>query len=699
MWKKQDDRIEDLRRKASEILNRSLDCDSGREKQEFEKIVTELRIHQVELELQNEELREAQIELEKQRDRYSRLFNNAPVGYLTVDASGIVIDVNQTLADMLDRNFSDIRHAPFSKFVHGEDRVIFFSTFKTLIRHSERKKIEIRLVRADGNCFHARLEAKPASIGGLYGEAGKDSVSGHLIAVSDITDIKMARDALKESREQVVGILESINDGFLALNGDLGITYFNKAAERILKKGSGIVGLPFSEAFPEFAGSEFEIKFREGIESGQPLSFETHFKKFPYENWYEARVFPYRDGISVFFRVVTEKKRMETQLRQAHKMEAIGTLSGGIAHDFNNILGIILGNIDLALDDLGVYHPVVDNIHEVRKACLRAREVVKQLLSFSRASEEEKRPIDIAPLIKESLKLMRASIPATIDIRQNIKSGGATVLGDPTQIHQVLINLCTNAYHAMDEKGGAIEIGLDTLHSPGEVFSVAGALAEKPCALLYVKDNGSGISPSTLERIFDPYFTTKDIGKGSGMGLSVVLGIVRNHGGEIFVDSKPGEGSTFSAVFPLVGTPEFREDPEIFPIEYGTESILIVDDEEAIATMAQKILERFGYRAEIFTDPVQALAYFKEDSGRFDLIVSDMAMPSMRGDRLAREILKVRPGMPIILCSGYNDSVDEFRAAATGIGNYLGKPFGMQHLLRTVRNTLDKKRTFPKDSI
>jgi PAS domain S-box-containing protein len=390
-------------------------------------------------------------------------------------------------------------------------------------------------------------------------------------------------------------------------------------------------------------------------------------------------------------RAQEEKKKLETQLQHAQKMEAIGTLAGGIAHDFNNLLGIITGNVELALDTVPESNPARFNLDEIRTASWRARDVVSQLLSFARKTAYERKPIKIIPIIKESIQLLRATIPTTIEIRQNIKEAEDTVLADQTQIQQVLINLITNASHALAETGGIIEIETQDLILKANSFSSTFDLIPGKYLKITVSDTGQGIPSDVIDRIFDPYFTTKGVGKGSGMGLAVVHGIIQSHNGAISVKSKIGEGTIFTVLLPVIEEEavEYAEPVELFPT--GSERILFVDDEEAMTYVGKHRLEGLGYHVETTTNPVEALELFHTDHDQFDLVITDMTMPHMTGEHLIKEILKIRPDMPIILCTGFSENMDKKRAKEIGACHYIEKPFNRSVLAGMVRTALDER--------
>jgi PAS domain S-box-containing protein len=386
-----------------------------------------------------------------------------------------------------------------------------------------------------------------------------------------------------------------------------------------------------------------------------------------------------------------EKTKLQSQLRQAHKMEAIGTLTGGIAHDFNNILGIIIGNTELALDDVPEWNPAHFNLEEIKTAVLRAKGVVSQLLGFIRKTDIKRQPIHIIPVIKDSLKFLRSTITTNIDIRQNIQNTTDTVHADSTQIHQLIINLCTNASQAMDETGGILDIGIQNVVLDENSASVLDPeLITGNYVKVTVSDTGHGIAPEIIQRIFDPYFTTREVGKGSGLGLSVVHGIVKSHKGAISVDSRPGKGTSFSVFFPVTNENVAIESKTVEELPAGNERILFVDDEISIVNTAKQILERLGYWVETKMSPVEALAIFRSNPDEFDLVITDMAMPQMTGDRLVKEILNIRPEMPVILCTGFSEKISEEKAKALGIKAFALKPLVKTDFAVIVRKVMDE---------
>jgi len=386
-----------------------------------------------------------------------------------------------------------------------------------------------------------------------------------------------------------------------------------------------------------------------------------------------------------------EKTNLEAQLQQAFKMESIGTLAGGIAHDFNNILSPIMIHSEIVMDDLSDDSSLQFNMKEIFKASERARDLVKQILAFGRESKGGQAAVKITLIIKEVLKLLRSSIPTTIDIQYNFKTESDVVFADPTQVHQIILNLCTNASHAMRKKGGVLEIELDQLDLRSEAIIQFDGLVPGVFLRLTVRDTGHGIDPEIINKVFDPYFTTKEVGEGSGMGLAVVHGIVKRHGGDIKVESELGKGTTFYVLLP-------KSEADISPVEdhkiellRGTERILLVDDEKNMIDAIQPMLENLGYKVTARTSSIDALEAFRYDPKAFDLIITDMTMPNMTGKELASELKRMRPDMPVILCTGFSDQIDEKRATKMGINAFIMKPTVKSEMAKTIRKVLDKR--------
>ncbi len=389
---------------------------------------------------------------------------------------------------------------------------------------------------------------------------------------------------------------------------------------------------------------------------------------------------------------ITERKRLEEELFQAHKMEAVGTLAGGIAHDFNNILTAVLGYSELAKDDAQARGLSSSYLDEVIKAALRARDMVKQILSFSHKKTGRLQPIAPHLIIEEALKLLRSSMPSSVDVRTRIDCDCGMINGDPTKLHQIIINLCTNALNALDDEKGVIDIhlyrrqlGTDDLRAQEEV-------QPGPFVELLVRDNGCGMNKTTTQHMFEPYFTTRKVGEGTGLGLSIVYGLVRSMGGIVRVQSKAGVGTELRILFPVLPAGSERSTaPVIADLPMGTENIMVVDDERMIADLQKALLEKQGYKVTALTNSSTALKMFSADPSAFDLLLTDQTMPGITGHELAAKFLALRPDFPIILCTGYSSIISKKQALKIGIKLYIHKPVQRCDLVRFVRDVLDNQ--------
>jgi PAS domain S-box-containing protein len=493
--------------------------------------------------------------------------------------------------------------------------------------------------------------------------------------------------------------VEQIDEAILITDLETNILYVNAAFERMNGYAADeIIGRNVAVIRREDQDPRVQAAIRDELNAGRIWSGQiTNRRKDG--SCYEASVTasPIRDasGAVVNFvsihRDISHELKLEQELRQAQKMEAIGTLAAGIAHDFNNVLAAIVGNSEMALDKIPGDHPVRVNVERVLEAGSRATDLVKQILTFSRQAEQEKKPLRPASVIREVLKLLRSSLPSTIDIRHEFERAAedSVVLADPTQLHQVLMNLCTNAAHAMRAHGGVLAVNLRNLHVDEALVQRYPGLVAGEHLMLTVGDTGHGMDAATLRRIFDPYFTTKKPGEGTGMGLAVTLGIVQSHGGAITVYSEPGRGTIFQVFLPRA---EGAADTEAATAEkppHGTERILFIDDEPPLVEMAKEMLVSLGYEVVAVTSSLEALERFRATPDAFDLVVTDMTMPNLTGRELARELAAIRPEMPVVMCSGFAEFVNADDAHHAGIREFLMKPFTTMTLATTIRRALE----------
>ncbi len=387
-----------------------------------------------------------------------------------------------------------------------------------------------------------------------------------------------------------------------------------------------------------------------------------------------------------------ERERLEEQLMHAQRMEAIGTLAGGIAHDFNNILAIIIGYTEIGLLYAGNHHKLTSGLRKVLAACSRARELVAQILSFNRPSEEILKPIQLGPIVKEVLKLLRDTLPATIKIKQKIETDSGIVMADDTKIHQILMNLCTNAYHAMFDGEGELTLHLCSEELKTEKITTHFSLKPGRYSKLSVSDTGYGMDQSAIKRIFEPYFTTRTKGEGTGLGLAVVHGIVKSYQGAVIVESQPGKGSVFHVYLPLVESEISVNETELIKsLPVGRESILFIDDEQDIVDIGKQMLEHLGYTVHTTISSIKALEVFRTQPDKYDLVITDQSMPDLMGRNLAKEMLLIRPDIPIILCTGYSDFVCEETAKEIGIFALAMKPLVIEEMAKMIRKVLDSR--------
>ncbi|MCL7488862.1 MAG: PAS domain S-box protein [Desulfobulbaceae bacterium] len=611
------------------------------------------------------------------------LMDFTPIGIIVYDLQGKVKYANRTAREMWqDTTAMEFERVNVFDFIHPDYLDSARQRFRDVMRGITREPEIIKLIFPDN--IEKSFETSTAP---FY-------FAGQRCGVTVLQDVTQRLKNEEEQRRLATAVAHT-NDSIVITDRKGLIEYVNPAFTRV-------TGYSREEALgrnPRLLGSGFHDKdfYRrmwETLVQGNAWEGRLVNRKKDGTVYTElASISPIRNTggeITHFVAVkrdITHEVQLESQLQQAQKMEAIGTLAGGIAHDFNNILGAIIGFTDISLLETPVDTSVHDNLRQIKKSGQRAADLVQQILTFSRMdAQREKIHVCVAPLLKETLKLLRATIPTTIEIKMAINEPEGWVMADPVQIQQIIMNLCTNAFHAMSTGGGTLTISLNKL--PLGDCTETRSLSQTSCLEIKIADTGHGIDAAIIDRIFDPFFTTKDPGVGTGMGLSVVHGIIRELDGMITVDSD-SDGTCFTVLLPAAEPPAHKEDEDFSAVEKGTESILIVDDEQVIRDTCQMMLEQLGYRIAVSDKPREALAMIRDPANHFDLVISDQTMPEMTGLELLQQIKLARPELPVILCTGFSEQLNEETARAMGARMYLMKPVNFKQLAGIVRQVLD----------
>lgn len=639
--------------------------------------------------------KETGAELKKSEEKFRALFEQAG-GYCmildpnTSDGIPVIIDANvaacvmhgYTHEDFIGRPVADIDDDEGKKLV--KKRTAEIMTGKPFYVENEH-------IRKDGTTFSVAVNAKRIDF------EGKPPLI--LTTEYDITKRKIAEDKLRDS---ILNLDEAVRAGRVGLwNWDLKTNrvYFSTEWKRQVGYEDHEVKDEFYEwqnrVHPDDLDATMVI-----VESSIKNINQNHRTEFRFRHkdgsyrWIVAQASFTLDGDGKAVKMlgshldITEQKKLEAELHQSQKMESIGTLAGGIAHDFNNILSSVLGFTELALDTVEKETAVAEDLQEVYTAGLRAKDLVQQILTFARQSDEKLKPIQIGLIIKEVLKFIRSSIPSTIEIKQNLKSE-SLIMASSTQVHRVMMNLCTNAAQAMEAKGGILEITLRDMNI-AEITNIERLKVKHGDYIeIKVSDTGCGIEHNIIKKIFDPYFTTKGTGEGTGMGLAMVHGIVESYGGKVLVNSTLGEGTVFLIYLPIARHSKVHLHYKKEDLPTGKERILFVDDEVQIAKMASRVLDQLGYSVTTKTCSIEALELFRSKPNDFDLVISDVTMPKMTGDQLSKELIMIRPDIPIILCTGYSKNISVKKSSEIGVKAFAYKPIVKEDLAKTIRGVLD----------
>ncbi len=644
--------------------------------------------------------RESEQVLADNDHNYRALVENTPDIFYRTDMNGTVLYASSAVFRQSGYTVNDVIGINLAQQIYAfpEERELFL---KELGEKGYVRNFEARLKRKDGSTWWACTNAqffrdKDGTIQGVEG------------ITRDITNIKEAEEEqrkirlqLETSHKMLQSLLNAVPDQLFVIDRNFNILYSNYRGQ---KGGAGASPQNDGTCFGRFRNLPSPCEDCSAMavfDSGQIV--EKQMLNPAQGCTCEVRSFPIFDDrgrvelVVEHVRDITEQKKLEAErmsyeahIQQIQKMEALGTLAGGIAHDFNNILVAVIGYAELTLNAMDKNSPHHQNLQKILQAGMRARDLVNQILTFGRQEKRELKPLQPGLQIKDALDMLRSTLPATIEIRQNFAADVDHVMVDPTQIHQIIINLCTNAAQAMEEDGGQLSVALSQVELAGHVVSTHPGVQPGSFIRLSVQDTGKGIAPEIIDKIFHPYFTTKDKGKGTGLGLAMVHGIVKSYGGFIDVKSKAGQGTTFHVFIPTIAQPPLNEDYLGADLPTGNERILLVDDEPLVIEVIQEILSLQGYRVTAAGGSLEALAMVQQAPHDFDLVVTDMTMPKMTGERLSLGIKNIRPDIPVILCTGYSDKLSGKSAVDFGIQEIVMKPINQADLVKTVRSVLDK---------
>ena len=627
------------------------------------------------------ERKQAEETLKKSEEKYRTLFE--------AESDAIFI-VDEETADVLDANEAALQLYGYSRKEITALKAMDFSAepekTELAIRVPGKSFVPVRYHRKkDGTVFVVEIASNDFELNGR-----RTNVS----AIRDITGRIRAEESLRESEEQLKAMMNHLPAGIVMIDAD---------THKIVSANPGalqLIGAPEEKVVgsvchryicPAKEGECPITDLGQTVDNSERILLKADGQKIPILKSVCKIMLKGKEYLLETFIDITDRKKLETQLQQSQRMESIGTLAGGIAHDFNNILFPIIGFAEMALDDMPAGSPVRENIIEILHGAKRAGDLVKQILAFSRQADQELRPLKVQFIIKEVLKLIRSSLPSTIEIKQYISNKCGFVLADATQIHQIAMNLMANAYHAMLDNGGRLEVTLKDVELEADDLKDFSMLPGAYVCLT-VSDTGIGMEKIVMDRIFDPYFTTKEKDKSTGLGLSVVHGIVKSYKGEIRVYSEAGKGTTFHVYLPVIKSQVEAEEPvTITPDQRGTEHVLLVDDEVPTVRMEKQMLERLGYHVTSRSSSVDALEAFRAAPDKFDLVITDMTMPNMTGVQLSQKLLETRPDIPIIICTGFSENIDDEKAKAAGIRGYVMKPIVKSELAKKIREVLDQE--------
>ena len=633
----------------------------------------------------------AEAALRDSEARYRELFENAHDIIYTHDLQGNFTSLNKAAERVIGYSREEGLRMNIVQVIAPESLALARQMNTSKLTGAPSTTYEVEVITKTG-------QRVPLEVSTRLVYAGDQPIGVQGIA-RDITERQRAQAALRDSEERYRKLVEQAPDG-IAIHSQGTLIFINPTGAKLLAAAhpDHLLGRSVFDFIPPACHNLARTRIQQVYDTGFAELIETQLVRLDgyiidVEVTGIATTYQEQPAVQVVIRDITARKRLEAQLRQAQKMEAIGTLAGGVAHDFNNILAALLGYTELALLDMSESSTAWQNLQRVLIAGHRAKKLIRQILTFSRQSEQERKPVQLSLLVKETLSLLRASLPSTIEIQQQITAAADTVWADPTQMHQVLMNLGMNAAHAMRDTGGVLEVCLAPVEVTATFAAAHPRLRSGPCVRLTVRDTGQGIIPEALERIFDPFFTTKELHEGTGLGLAVVHGIVTSHDGAITVASTPGQGTIFEIYLSRIEEASADTAYLDAPIPGSGEHVLFVDDEVVLAQLGREMLEHLGYTVTAHTSSIEALEAFRAAPQRFDLVITDQTMPTMTGETLARELRRLRLDIPIILCTGFSHTMTAEKAQAIRLNAFLMKPLTARELARVIRQVLDGHRT------
>jgi PAS domain S-box-containing protein len=667
-------------------------------------MVKDLHQYQAELEIQNKALRYSQVAAEGASERFLTLFSNVPLALMVVDEDGLVLESNAMALRLFRPQEHDSPLNFLFPLVIQAQRAKVTHAFTEAIARGTSEITEVVFSFGANTLFTGDLHI--ARI-----ENTQDELAHFICAIIDQGPLLTQRHALQASaaellerneelelsKNRLAAIINSSLDAIIGVDKDHRVTLFNPTAAALFQCPSNeAMGAPLTRFLPNAMESLSYAGLTTHAQLGELTGLTQSGNSIAIEISVSFERHPDGDTTTIFARDLTARKKveahrnaLESQLRQSQKMQAVGTMAGGIAHDFNNIISAILGNVELARQDAGPDSPALISLAEIDRAGRRARDLVRQILTFSRNESPERIPIQLADVVQETVRLLKVALPPTVEMLVAIDPKTLLVLADATQMEQALLNLCTNAIHAIGNQRGTIRIELGNNAEIGDIERRSGVRAKH--VKLTVRDSGCGIDAATLERVFEPFFTTKPVGQGTGLGLAVVHGVMRTHMGTVDVQSTPGVGSAFTLYFPVAEgacPPTPQEPVKPSDIQGMGKRVMYVDDDEALVFLVKRALTRKGFDVTTFTDPRVAVATLRAQPTAFDLVVTDYNMPGYSGLELLREARLIRPELPIALASGYVTAEIEQNALAEGARALIYKPNDVDEMCETLQRLL-----------